>query len=289
MPRIYLLALLAFTGCTVPGPSFLNPAGPVAAEDRHLLLWVILLMLIVVVPAIVLTPLFAWRYRLTNKQSPYRPKWSFSWSLEVLIWGAPVIIVAVLGVSLWSETHRLDPYRPIPSEKPALRVQVVGFDWKWLFIYPEQHIATVNELVFPADRPVHLSLTSDTVMQSFMIPRLGGQIYAMAGMRTELNLKSDAPGSFVGENTQFNGDGFQKQRFQALALPPQGFSLWVSQIRSTGTPLDAAAYAKLSRRSVPPAPIAFSAVEPNLFEHIIDRYRDSPAPMPARGTGGAND
>jgi cytochrome o ubiquinol oxidase subunit 2 len=250
-----------------------TPAGPIAAEDRHMFVVIMLIMAIVVVPVFVLTPWFAWRYRLGNRASAYRPKWSFSWTLEAFIWGIPAAIVITLGVNLWRETHRLDPYRPISSALPALQVQAVGLNWKWLFVYPEQNIATLNELAFPADRPVHLSITSDTVMQSLFIPQIAGQIYAMAGMTTQLNFKAYAPGTFMGENTQFSGTLFQDQKFVARALVPAEFNAWVAHAKQVGTPLNKAVYTKVAEKSSLPNPVYFAPVEAGLFASIIDHYR----------------
>ena len=243
---------------------------------------IVLVMAIVVVPVFVLAPWFAWRYRLGNRASAYRPKWSFSWTLEAFIWGIPAAIVITLGVNLWSETHRLDPYRPIASALPALEVQAVGLNWKWLFIYPDQNIATLNELAFPADRPVHLSITSDTVMQSLFIPQLSGQIYGMAGMTTQLNFKAFGPGTFMGENTQFSGTRFQDQKFVARALAPAEFTAWVAHARQVGTALTTAAYATVAEKSTVPNPDYFATVEPGLFAGIIDHYRTGKPGTPAQ-------
>ncbi|MBG6075165.1 COX aromatic rich motif-containing protein [Polaromonas sp. CG_9.11] len=275
------LASLLVSGCTPIGLGFLNPAGPVAASQRDLFVNVILLMLVVIIPVFILMPLIAWRYRYKNRSALYRPNWTFSWPLEILIWGVPVVIVATLSVFVWRATHHLDPYRAIASNKPALEIQVVGLDWKWLFIYPDQRIATVNELVFPVDQSIRLLITSDTVLQSLMIPRLGGQIYAMAGMRTELNLKSDAPGIFTGENTQYNGKGFQDQKFKAVAVSPDEFSAWISRVQALPTRLDVARYAELSQKSVTPTPLFFSKVEPGLFDKVIARYHHGGTAMQA--------
>ena len=268
---IGLVALL-LQACSAGEPGFLDAKGPVAHAQSELFYYVIGVMMVVVVPVFILTPLLVWKYRRSNRTSDYRPKWEFSWLLEIAVWGIPVLVVAILGTKVWIDTHRLDPYRALASGQPPLEVQVVGLDWKWLFIYPQQHIATVNQLFFPVDRPLHLNLTSDTVMQSFMIPQLGGQIYAMAGMRTELNLMADQPGSYIAQNTQYNGDGFPKQRFHAEAVSAAVFAQWVRQVRGAGTPLDAAAYKSLAIKSVPPRPIVYAPVDPGLFRHIIHKY-----------------
>ena len=267
--------------CGVINRGFLSPAGPVAAATRQEFLLVCLVMLFVIGPVLLLTPLIAWHYRLSNKNSAYRPQWGFYWPLEGLIWIPPSLIVVFLAVFLWRDTHRLDPYKQLPGQK--LEIQAVALDWKWLFIYPDQGVAIVNRLVIPAGRPVHLSLTSATVMQSFMVPRLAGQIYAMAGMRTQLNLAADQPGSFWGENVQFNGMGFQTQKFTVTALDAAGFSRWLAQTRAQQTLLDTAGYEALSRRTSLPHPIAYSAVVPGLFESIVAQTQPSGHTIALRG------
>lgn len=248
--RFSVLAVPALlTGCSAERISFLSPSGPVSSAQRGYFVDIILLLLIVVVPVLVLTPFFAWRYRYRNGEAPYRPNWALSWPLEILIWGVPTGIVVVLGVWLWGASHELDPYRPLAAKQPPLQVEVVGYDWKWLFIYPRLGIASVGQFALPADRPVSIKLTSDTVMQSFFIPALGSQIYAMAGMVTRLNLKANRVGSFLGENTQYNGKGFQRQKFTARAMAPDEFKAWVHHLQSNGIPLTAATYKTLSKRS----------------------------------------
>jgi len=215
-----------------------------------------------------LTPIIAWHYRLANTKSAFRPQWGFSWILEGLIWVPPTIIVIVLAVFLVGNTVRLDPYRPVLLSLPPLHVQVVALDWKWLFIYPDQNVASVNQLILPVGRPVHFSLTSGTVMQSLLMPRLAGQIYTMSGMTTQLNLAISEPGTYWGENTQFNGDGFQDQKFQILGVSSADFDRWVSSTRQTPAVLDDKAYQNLSRQSVLPHPIAFGSVEAGIFARI---------------------
>jgi cytochrome o ubiquinol oxidase subunit 2 len=258
---------LPLGGCAVLDRGFLLPAGPVAAATRHEFLLVCLVMLFVIAPVLALAPLFAWHYRLSNTRSAYRPQWGFSWPLEGLIWIPPSLIVVGLAFLLWRDTHQLDPYKPLPGRR--LDIEAVAMDWKWLFIYPAEGVALVNRLVIPAGRPVHLSLTSATVMQSILMPRLAGQIYAMAGMRTQLNFAAGAPGSFRGENTQFNGMGFQNQTFAVTALDARDFARWLAETRAQPDRLDAAEYEILSRRSTLPDPLAFGAVDPDLFGRIL--------------------
>jgi cytochrome o ubiquinol oxidase subunit 2 len=261
------LLCLILAGCDVLDRGFLAPAGPVAAYTRHEFLFVCAVMLFVAGPVLVLTPLIAWHYRLSNTRSAYRPQWGFNWPLEALIWIPPAMIVVFLAIFLWRDTHRLDPYRPLPGQ--PVEIQAVALDWKWLFIYPAQNVATVNRLVIPAGHPVHLSLTSGTVMQSFMVPRLAGQIYVMAGMQTHQNLQADAPGSFLGENVQFNGMGFQNEKFDVVSLDAAGFAHWLAATKAQPNRLDPAAYEALSRRSILAHPLAFGAVAPGLFGRIV--------------------
>lgn len=274
-PLAALLAAAAFSlpGCTLRH-SFLNPAGPIASAEKHLFMYVVLLMLIVIVPVFVFTPFVAWYYWRKRNRGAYRPQWAFSWPLEILAWGVPFLIVIFIGVKVWIKAHTLDPYRTITSSLPPLEVEVVGLDWKWLFIYPEQGIATVNVLAVPSGRPVHLWLTSDTVLLSLLIPRLVGQVYAMPGMTTQLNFEASHPGRYLGENTQYNGQGFVHQRFTTLALPSPGFGAWVQQVRAQGGKLDQAAYGRLARRDVQKAPLYFSEVPSHFFGSVVGRYRD---------------
>jgi cytochrome o ubiquinol oxidase subunit 2 len=249
-------------------PSFLDGLGPSSAQTASLFWIVLAAMLIVVLPVLVLTPLIAWRYRLRG-DAAYTPRWDSSRILELIVWSVPVAIVLCLSVLLWNATHRLDPYRVIAGHGAPLDVQVVGMDWKWLFLYPDQKIATVNVLVVPAGRPVRLHLTSATVMQSFMIPQLGGQIYAMAGMTTQLNVLANRRGAFLGQNTQFNGPGFPKQRLQLLAVSLPTFDRFVARAQASRRRLDAVRYEMLTRQSSIDQPLLFSAPPPDLFGRIV--------------------
>lgn len=280
-----LVLVLASAGCALQGNGFLNPVGPTAEAERQLFFEVTALTLIVVVPVLVLTPWIVWRYRRGNKQSAYRPKWEFSWPLEILAWGVPVLIVIALGLLLWNRTLRLDPYRPLSAALPPVEIQVVGLDWKWLFIYPRQGIATLNELVIPVGRPVHLTLTSDTVMQSFMVPNLAGQVYAMAAMKSQLNLQADRAGEFLGENTQYNGKGFQKQKFRTRAVSEQDFSRWLEHVKETGKRLDCDQYAGLMKQTLVPKPVHYARAEAGLFEWVVKKYQTEPSPACQSLTG----
>ncbi|MGI4733113.1 MAG: ubiquinol oxidase subunit II [Janthinobacterium lividum] len=255
----------------------MNHAGPVAASQWHLYLIVGAVLAFIAGPVLILTPIMAWHYRLSNRGNAYRPDWGFSWPLEILIWIPPLGIVIGLGFLLWNYTHQLDPYRPLASQQPPLEVQAVALDWKWLFIYPGEHVAVVNQLAIPVGRPVHISLTSGTVMQSLLIPQLAGQIYAMAGMRTELNLAASRAGVFRGENTQFNGQGFQNEKFDVIALSPADYAGWTVRVREAGHPLDDPALRQLAAQSVAPHPIFYSGVPAGLFHHMLVTSTQEPS------------
>ena len=259
-------------GCDLRRSVVLDPKGPIALAERNLLFDAFTVMMIVVIPVIVMALLFAWRYRASNTQAQYAPNWAYSGRIDAIVWLIPALIVIALGVLLWRSTHRLDPYKPIASAVPALEVQVVAQDWKWLFIYPEQGIAVVNQMAFPSGRPVSLKITADTVMNSFYIPALAGQIYAMAGMQSRLQLLADAPGTFVGRNTQYSGGGFADQHFQAIAMTQADFDAWVAKTRQSTDKLDAATYGKLAERSRRHPITYYSTVEPKLFDKIIAKY-----------------
>ena len=269
-----ILTLLLLSGCDALKLGVMNHAGPIAASQWRLYVIAGIVLIFVAGPVLLLTPLIAWHYRLSNKHSAFRPNWSFSWTLEGFIWIPPIGIVIGLSFLLWRYTHTLDPYRPIASNQPALEVQAVGLDWKWLFIYPDQRIAAVNQLFIPVGRPIHISLTSGTVMQALLIPQLAGQIYAMAGMTTQLNLAASRPGVYRGENTQFNGTGFQNEKFNVTALPPADYDRWVAQVRASAHSLDDTAYAELFKQSSPPQPVVFSSVPQRLFQDVLAQSRE---------------
>ena len=269
------LSPILLGACGVLKLGVVNHAGPVAASQWHLYLIVGAVLIFVAGPVLLLVPIIAWHYRLSNKESAFKPKWDFSWPLEGLIWIPPTGIVIGLGFLLWHYTHTLDPYRRLPATEPPLEVQAVALDWKWLFIYPDAHIATLNRLAIPVGRPVHISLTSGTVMQSLLVPQLAGQIYAMAGMTSQLNLEASRRGSYRGENTQFNGGGFQNEKFDVVALSDGDYHRWMDAVRTKAPPLNAAAEAALFRKSVPPRPAYYSSTPPGLFKTILIRSQES--------------
>lgn len=230
--------------------ALLDPKGPIGADEKAIIIYATCLMLLVVVPVIVLTLAFAWRYRASNTQATYAPDWSHSRRIEAVVWAIPCLIIAVLATGTWAWSHQLDPYRAItvPGVKP-INVDVVSLDWKWLFIYPDLKIATVNEVAFPVGTPVNFRLTSDSVMNSFFIPRLGSQIYTMAGMQTRLHLLADTPGDYAGISANYSGDGFSDMTFTARAMTAAHFNAWVARVRESKSDLTLAAYRRLATPS----------------------------------------
>jgi cytochrome o ubiquinol oxidase subunit II len=274
--------------CASASDGFINPAGPVATALRDHFVFIVLVMMVVIVPLFIALPWALWRYRIGNKSSNksgnYQPEWEFSWSLELLVWGLPVVIVTIRGWKLWEQSYQLDPYRPLPATEASLEVQVISLDWKWVFIYPDQGIASTDELMMVAGRPVRFRLTSGTVMQSFMIPRLGGQIYTMAGMITQLNLLASEPGEFRGLNTQYNGMGFANQKFLARAVSQADFDAWAANVRQSKPPLDPAAWAQLTASSVLPAPQFFGSIADGFFADFVSSFSGSHHHLAADGT-----
>jgi cytochrome o ubiquinol oxidase subunit II len=268
--------LLATTNAQPAELIILDPAGPIANSERELIALTLGLMLLVVLPVFAMTAWFAWHYRATNANARYDPQWS-STKVDVLLWLAPTLIVLLLAVVTWRYTHQLDPEKPIAASMQPLNVQVIALDWKWLFIYPELKIATLNQLVIPAGRPVSFDITSDSVMTSLFIPQLGGQIYAMAGMRTRLNLLADKPGTFRGENTQYSGRGFPDQHFQVMAKTADDFKHWVAMIQQQTSNLDWQHFTALAKPSVSDKARGFGNVEPGLFDHVLEQYNQPPS------------
>jgi cytochrome o ubiquinol oxidase subunit 2 len=254
----------------------LDPQGPIAAQELLLLINSTAIMLVVVIPVILATLAFAWWYRSSNLRASRSTDESFEGRLEFVLWSIPALIVILLGGVIWIGSHQLDPRAPIPANGEPLRVDVVALDWKWLFIYPGQRIAAVNQLVIPSGTPVRFRLTSATVMNSFFIPQLGSQIYTMGGMTTHLNLLADKPGEYPGFSANFSGDGFAEMRFIAKAVPAGDFNSWVTQVRGGGSALDDAGYAALAKPSKAVPPGTYRSVEPNLFERIIDQTTAGP-------------
>jgi cytochrome o ubiquinol oxidase subunit 2 len=263
-----------------------DPKGPIGEAERLVILVAIALMLIVVIPVFVMSFLFARRYRASNTNATYTPKWSYSARIDLVTWLVPVAIVTALGILAWTQTHRLNPYKPIDHGVKPISIEAVSLDWKWLFIYPDHHIATVNELVFPAKVPLSFRITSDTVMTSFFIPQLGSQIYAMAGMQTRLHLMADGPGLYHGQNQQFSGRGFSDMNFKAIALPQEQFETWVQKIKQSPNELNLARFEDLEKPSVGYPVTYFSSVKPDLFDSVIRKYIPGINPDPGSEESG---
>jgi cytochrome o ubiquinol oxidase subunit II len=263
------LMLLPFlAGCS---GGVLEPQGPIASAERLLLINSTAIMLVVVIPVIVATLAFAWWYRSSNNRASRGTDESYEERIEFVVWSIPTLTVILLGGVIWIGSHQLDPRAPIPAHSDKLRVEVVALDWKWLFIYPDQGVATVNQLVMPAGTAVEFRLTSATVMNSFFVPQLGSQIYTMGGMTTRLSLLADKPGEFPGFSANFSGDGFSWMRFVARSMLAGDFNAWLEQTRGAGSALDDAGYAELAKPSKAVPPTTYRSVEPKLFERIIDQ------------------
>ncbi|WP_072395395.1 ubiquinol oxidase subunit II [Hyphomicrobium sp. CS1GBMeth3] len=281
MSRFRLLALtplaLMLGGCDFV---VLHPAGDIAVQQRDLVVISTVLMLLIIVPVMALTVFFAWKYREANQSGDYDPDWNHSTYLELVIWAAPLLIIICLGAVTWMWTHLLDPYRPldrVAREQPVaeavkpLEVEVAALDWKWLFIYPEHGIATVNEMAAPVDRPIRFRLTATSVMNSFYVPALAGMIYAMPGMETTLHGVINKPGTYAGFSTNYSGDGFSGMRFAFHGVDQDGFDKWVAAVKAEGGALDRATYLKLAKPSENEPVRRYATVEPQLFRLIRDR------------------
>lgn len=268
----FAAAVLSLTGCK---GGILDPKGQIGMDEMSLIIISTLLMLLVVLPVIGMTLYFAWKYR-AGRNETYDPKWSHSTRIEATVWTVPIIIVAILGVITWQSTQDLDPYKPLENKGKHLTVEVVSLNWKWLFIYPEQGIATVNELVFPANVPVEYKITSQSTMNSFFIPQLGSQIYSMAGMETQLHLIADEPGTFDGFSANYSGAGFTGMEFKAIATPTQDdFDAWVAKVKHDGGALNKQTYAKLVEPSEEHPVEYFGNVSEGLFHSIVMQYMQS--------------
>jgi cytochrome o ubiquinol oxidase subunit 2 len=273
---IPLLLLTSLAGCNTV---LLNAAGDIARQQGQLIVVSTLLMLLIVVPVIVATLYFAWRYRQSNTTAPYSPEWDHSTRLELLIWGAPLLIIIALGLITWISTHLLEPTRPltrlsegrpIPASTKPIVVQVVALDWKWLFIYPEQGIATVNELVTPVDVPVRFKLTASSVMNAFYIPAMAGMIYTMPGMETTLNAVMNKEGTYKGFSSNYSGAGYSDMKFDYRAVSTGDFNAWVAKTKAGGGALNRADYIALEKPSIKNPVASYATVDPELYGKILN-------------------
>jgi len=274
---LFLAPLLWLAGCNTV---VLNPSGDIAAQQGNLVIVSTLLMLLIIVPVMILICLFAWRYRKANTSAKYEPNWDHSTKLELMIWGAPLLIIIVLGAITWIYTHLLDPYRPlsrIDQHRPVaagvkpLEIQVVAMDWKWMFIYPEQGIATINEVVTPIDVPVRFKLTSSTVMNAFYVPALAGMIYTMPGMETQLNAVMNKVGVYDGFSANYSGAGFSQMRFKYHGVSQGDFDAWVEKTRGATGALTRAEFVLLDKPTTKHPITHFGNVDKGLYDLVLNR------------------
>ena len=264
----------------------LDPRGPVGHADRTILIDSLAIMLAIVVPTVVATFAFAWWFRASNARARYRPDWEFSGAIEIVVWSIPTMVIILLGGVAWIGSHELDPARPLSTRQAPLDIQVVSLDWKWLFIYPQEGVATVNQLVVPAGVPLRFTLTSASVFNVFFVPRLGSMIYTMHGMQTTMNLQADEAGTYRGLSAHFSGDGFSDMNFDVRAVAHGDYDAWVRAAKGAGRTLDASAYTALARQSANVAPSTFGDVTPHLFAQVVGKVFP-PGPGPATERGGA--
>lgn len=257
--------LVLLSGCKM---ALLDPKGVIAADQSRLLLTAVGLMLTIVIPVIILTLFFAWRFRSSNTKAQYRPDWSHSTLIEIVCWTVPCIIISILATLTWYTSHSLDPYKPIDSKIKPLVIQVVALDWKWLFIYPEQKIATVNFLEIPAQVPVQFDITADAPMNSLQIPRLAGQIYAMPGMKTKLNILANEEGTYYGQSSSFSGEYFSDMNFNVVVASQDKFNQWIKQLKRAPLKLTTSVYNQLAHPGKAGVTM-YSDPEQGLFDSIV--------------------
>jgi len=289
--RLALIILLAasFIGVaawyisTLP-IAVLNPQGIIATKQYNLLVFTTLLGLVVVIPVFIMAIVIAWRYREGNHKARYTPDVSTNKLAETIWWGIPIVLILILSIVTWTSTHDLDPHKPLVSDVPAINIQVVALDWKWLFIYPDQGIATVNFVQFPVNTPVNFSITADAPMNSFWMPQLGGQIYAMAGMTTQLHISADAPGDYRGVSANISGEGFADMKFTARASSQTEFTQWLKTAKAAPQHLDTTAYEALRQQSIANPVAYYSHTERGLYDTIVMKYM-MPASEDSESTG----
>lgn len=278
-----LLMSLLLTGCE---DGVFARKGTIGDQDAAILIDSLIIMLTIVVPTICATFAFAWWYRASNTRAAYNPDFVYSGRIELIVWSIPLLTITLLGGVAWIGSHQLDPGNPLPGNAPTLEIQGVSLDWKWLFIYPDQHVASVDELVVPVGARLHFSLTSASVLNVFFVPALGSMIYTMNGMATELNLDARQAGTYRGQSYHFSGDGFPNMLFQVRAVPPADFTAWVAATRGAGAPrLERASYTELEKQGVPPHPFVYSDIAPNMFADIVSQ-KLPPGPGPVADASG---
>ncbi|MDX8468948.1 ubiquinol oxidase subunit II [Mesorhizobium sp. VK23B] len=280
-PLLWIAATATLSGCA---GGVLDPQGPIGAGNRTILLNSLAVMLVIVIPTLVALLLFAWMFRASNHNARYDPEFTYSGRIELIVWSIPTLTILFLGGLIYYGSYHLDPRRPIASSRPPLDIQVVALDWKWLFLYPDQGIGTVNQLVIPAGVPVRFKLTSASVMNTFFVPQLGSMVYVMNGMQTEVNLQADREGDYLGLSAHFSGDGFSDMNFRLRAVSPDAFASWASSLQG-GEVLNASAYRELARQSINVPSASFGHVQEGLFDAIV-RQTLPPGPGPAETADG---
>ncbi len=285
----------AFRACAIVGLpllltachwAVLDPRGSVGHADRTILIGSLAIMLAIGIPTIVATFAFAWWFRASNTRARYRPDWEFSGAIELVVWAIPTMVIILLGGVAWIGAHELDPAKPLSEREAPVDIQVVSLDWKWLFIYPQEGVASVNQLVVPAGVPLRFTLTSASVWNVFFVPQLGSMIYTMHGMQTQMNLRADEQGTFRGLSAHFSGDGFSDMHFAVRAVDHSEYAAWIKATKGAGPTLDGAAYMALARQSANVAPSTFGDVTPQLFAQVVQQVFP-PGPGPATERGGA--
>jgi cytochrome o ubiquinol oxidase subunit 2 len=266
---LLLFITVSLSGCKL---IMLNPKGMIAIDEKNIMIISVLLMLIVVIPVIFLSLYFAYRYRENNFNAVYTPNWSHSTLLEIVCWTVPLLIIIVLGTITWTSSHRLDPYKAIAEKEKTITIQAIALEWKWLFIYPEQQIASVNYVQFPVNTPIEFLITSEGPMNSFHLPQIAGQIYAMSGMQTKLNLIADTLGDYRGMSSNFSGNGFSGMTFTAHVGTQEEFNTWVKSTKHSAHPLTVSSYETLIKPSENSPIQLFSSVPADLFETVMMKY-----------------
>jgi len=279
---LFALLALCLSACN---RGILDPVGPVGAAEKTILINSTAIMLAIIIPTMIATVGFAWWFRRGNSKAEYRPDWEYSGAIEMVVWAIPALTIMLLGGITWISSHDLEPSAPLKSEVKPVTVEVVSLDWKWLFIYPEQGVATVNQLVVPAGTPVNYQLTSATVWNVFFVPQFGTMIYTMPRMATRLNLQADRPGDYDGLSAHFSGDGFPGMQFKAHVVPPGEFAAWANGARGKGPALDGKTYAELAKPSSYVKPMVYGAVDPGLFNAIVTKGGPPPEPQVPAATG----
>lgn len=277
--KLFILAILAVAAVLLvllfmnrSNFAVLNPEGTIASQQRDLLVFASALSLIVIVPVFFLIFFIAWKYRDSNTKAKYSPNWDHDHKLEFIWWAIPIVLIVILAIVTWVSSHNLDPYKPLASNKKPVTIQVVALEWKWLFIYPEQKIATVNYVEFPEKTPVNFQITADAPMNSFWIPKLGGQVYAMAGMQTKLHLMADREGVYDGSSSNISGEGFAGMRFKARSSSQANFERWVENVQHSPNKLSTSEYKKLAKQSKNHPQTLYASFESGLYDTVMMKY-----------------